>query len=187
MDGPLSLQAPPQAERALGISREPALCLHGRSPCGHAGYSCQSSSCALGPSVLWASWPRQGGPRGHSSHWRLPCAPPAWAAPPLSCHRLTLWPLPWRKPLPPCGRPRPFPWSPPASVWGLAWPVLRPREQVSGLDELVPALGARYSARADGRSWQSLWPAGRSGPAGSPICCSPQRERNGAASRRGSG
>lgn len=97
---------------------------------------------------------------------RLPCAHLAGATQPLSRRQPTLGPLPagsraLREAPPPL-------WSPPARVWGLARPVPRPSEQVPGLGELVPVLGARYTAQAGARSGQSPRLAGCSGPGWEP-------------------
>lgn len=165
--------------------------LHGQSPCGLSGYCWQfpavpGDSLSSGSPGLVKLGSGVTAPAG-----ACPVPTQPGLLHPGPAIRPALWPLPrgnpCGKPLPPCGHPGPSLWSPLAGMWGLAWPVLCPREQASGLDDLGPRLepGTQpgqmdFSGRACGQQDTVV-------PTGSPICLSPQRERNGAASRRGSG
>lgn len=187
---------PPSSPAGRESPREqqgPGLRLHGSSPCGHTGYSCQSSSCVWGQSVLWASWTCQGEPRGPSSRWGLPCGPrPRPGLPhPSPAIRPMLWPLPEAAPV---GSPS-LPGHVLGPLCGAHWPVRRGQP------------GPSYVQGSRCRGWTGWYPHSEPGtqprqmdipgrahgqwdavvPARGPICPSPQRERNRAASRRGSG
>ena len=132
--------------------RKPARCLQGPSPCGHAGYT---------PAVPGDNPSSE--PPGHvkdpgvpdCADGRLPCAHLAGATQPLSRRQPTLGPLPAGS--------RALREAPPPP-----WSSARPSEQVPGLGELVPVLGARYAAQAGARPGQSPWLAGRNGPGREP-------------------
>lgn len=150
------------------------LWLQGRAPRGRAGYHCQASSCAyevlssgLLDALRWA-WGSE------------PPAEPALCTPGRGCPHLSPGPAHTLAPSgrEPCPVGGPPPWSsgvpsvePTCRLcWGVGWPILCP---MSGRQGWSSRSEPGDSARADGHSWQSLWPAGHSGPCWSPICLPP--------------
>lgn len=192
MDGLLSLQAPQQAERARGSTRDLPSVRMAHHPVGTL-----ATPVSL-PAVLGDSL--SSGPPGHVKVNPGVPAPagaclrpptPAGAGPPLSCHQAHARPLQEEAPV---GSPS-LPGHVLGPLCGAHWPVCR------GWPGLSYVRGSRC------RGWTGWYPHSEPGtqprqmdipgrahgqrdavvPARGPICPSPQRERNRAASRRGSG